>query len=84
MFNYKTHGTCSTMIHFDINDDGTVTDVSFDNGCKGNLEAISRLVEGKTPDEVIFLLKGIDCHGGTSCSDQLALAMEKYLAEHSK
>lgn len=72
------------MIHYDIAEDGTVTDVSFDNGCRGNLQAVSRLVEGKTPEEIIFLLKGIECRGNTSCSDQLARAMEEYLEKHGK
>ncbi len=81
MYTYKTHGTCSTEIKYDIKD-GVVTDVSFTNGCRGNLQAVSRLVEGKTIDEVVFLLKGIECRGKTSCADQLARALEEYQEKH--
>lgn len=82
MYTYKTHGTCSTEIKFDITKEGTVTDVSFTNGCRGNLQAVSRLVEGKTIDEVVFLLKGIECRGKTSCADQLATALLQYQEKH--
>ena len=33
-------------------------------------------------DEAIRRLKGIQCRGGTSCPDQLAIALEQYKAEH--
>ena len=48
-------------------------------GCPGNTVGVARLVEGKNIDEVIKLLKGIDCAGrGTSCPDQVAIALEEY------
>ena len=75
---YNTKGTCSTQISFNVDKDLILSDVSFKNGCRGNLQAVSRLVEGKHIDEVIFLLKGINCRAGTSCADQLAIALEKY------
>ena len=84
MYTYKTKGTCSTLIKFNVNPDDTVSDVEFVGGCKGNLQAVSRLVEGKTVDEVIFLLKGIESRGKTSCGDQLANALIKYQSEHDK
>ncbi len=83
MRTYNTKGTCATKINYDIAEDGTLTDVSFVGGCRGNLQAVARLVEGKTIDEVIFLLKGIQCRGGTSCADQLARALEQYQAENN-
>ena len=43
---YKTSGVCARTIHFTRNDDGTITDVSCDGGCNGNLKAISKLVDG--------------------------------------
>ena len=49
---YKTRGTCSTQIHFDVKD-GKLTDVSYTGGCNGNLKGISKLVEGMDIDEVI-------------------------------
>ena len=77
MHSYNTHGTCSRQILFDV-ENNTVKNVKFIGGCLGNLQAVSRLVEGKTIDEVIFLLKGIQCRAGTSCADQLARALEQY------
>ncbi|MBO6108789.1 MAG: TIGR03905 family TSCPD domain-containing protein [Eubacterium sp.] len=74
-YTYKTKGTCSTQIDFDINDD-IVTNVSFTRGCNGNLQAVSRLVEGKKASEIASILSGINCNGrGTSCGDQLARAV---------
>ena len=74
---YNTKGTCSRQITFDVNDN-IVSNVKFYGGCPGNLQAISKLVEGKEVDEVISLLKGIKCRGNTSCGDQLATALIEY------
>ena len=45
MYSYKTSGTCSQQINYDIVD-GKVHNVTFVNGCPGNLKAIGILVEG--------------------------------------
>ena len=75
-YTYTTHGTCSRQITIDINDDETIGNVSFLGGCNGNLQGIAALVRGRKIDEVIPLLKGIDCNmRGTSCPDQLANAL---------
>ena len=75
MFRYKTKGTCSREIIFDI-EDGVIKEVQFVGGCMGNTTGISALVKNRPVDEVISLLKGIDCGGrGTSCPDQLANAL---------
>jgi len=72
---YKTRGTCSREITFDVND-GIVTNVSFYGGCNGNLQGIAKLVEGMKVEDVIEKLEGINCNGkGTSCPDQLAKAL---------
>lgn len=48
-------------------------------GCPGNTIGVSKLVEGKTIDEVIELLKDIPCGmRGTSCPDQVARALREY------
>ncbi len=74
-YSYKTRGTCSREIHFDI-DAGVVKNVRFVMGCMGNTQGVARLVEGMTVDEAISRLSGIDCGGrGTSCPDQLAKAL---------
>ena len=80
MYSYKTFGTCSREILFDIEGD-TIKEVHFVGGCMGNTQGISSLVKGAKIDDVIKKLKGIDCGGkGTSCPDQLARALEKYKA----
>ena len=78
MHTYNTRGTCSRQILFDVTDDNKVTDVKFIGGCHGNLQALSKLVDGMDIDWVIGKLKGIQCRAGTSCSDQLATALEQY------
>ncbi len=81
--NYKTRGTCSQMISFDVKD-GKVTDVQFMGGCHGNTQGVSRLVEGMPVDEVISRLEGIRCgHKPTSCPDQLAQALKAYQSEQA-
>ncbi len=79
-YSYKTRGTCSRQINFEIADDGeTIQSVEFIGGCNGNLKGISALVKGKKIDEVIDTLSGIDCNfRGTSCPDQLARALREY------
>jgi len=78
-YTYKTKGTCSVQIDFDIID-GKVSNVKFLGGCNGNLKGISALVEGMTPEEVIKRLKDIKCgFKSTSCPDQLATAIETAL-----
>lgn len=76
-YSYKTNGTCSREIKFEIND-SKVYSVEFIGGCNGNLKGISSLVEGADVSEVIGKLKGIRCgFKSTSCPDQLAAALEK-------
>jgi len=83
-YTYKTKGTCSTAIHFDINGN-VISNVSFENGCNGNLQAVSRLVDGMTVEAIKEKCKGINCASkGTSCADQLALAVEKAYKESHK
>ena len=72
---YKTKGTCSVEISFDINDD-IITNISFLGGCNGNLKAIAKLVEGMKVEEIEEKLKGNTCgRRDTSCADQLARAV---------
>ena len=78
MFTYSTVGTCSRQIIFDVDENNTLRNVRFIGGCGGNLQGISRLVEGKKLDEVEALLNGIKCRNGTSCPDQLSKAITKY------
>ncbi|MBE5934874.1 MAG: TIGR03905 family TSCPD domain-containing protein [Lachnospiraceae bacterium] len=76
---FKTKGTCSTKIQFDVIDN-KVTSVSFTGGCNGNLKGISSLIEGMDINEAIKRLEGITCgFKSTSCPDQLATALKDYL-----
>jgi len=76
---YQTKGTCSTSIDIELKD-GVIESVVFTGGCHGNLQGISALVKGMTPEEAISRLKGIRCgFKSTSCPDQLACALEKMI-----
>jgi uncharacterized protein (TIGR03905 family) len=76
-FTYKTKGTCSREIAFEV-ENGKVTNVQFFGGCNGNLKGISALVEGMSIDEVIARVEGITCGmKSTSCPDQLAQALKE-------
>mgnify|MGYP002513932993 FL=1 len=80
-YNYKTKGTCSRSIQFELND-GIISNVSFEGGCNGNLKGIAALAEGKKADEVIETLSGIRCgFKSTSCPDQFAKALKEALKE---
>ena len=76
-FEYKTKGTCSQHILFDV-EDGKVKNDQFIGGCNGNLKGIGALVEGMHIDDVIARVDGIRCGGKeTSCPDQLATALKQ-------
>lgn len=72
---YRTKGTCATAIEVELDGD-KVKKVRFNGGCNGNLQGISRMVEGMSVDEVNEKLAGIKCgYKNTSCPDQLAKAV---------
>lgn len=79
-YTYRPRGpVCSRQISFGI-EDGKLHNVRFVGGCDGNLKAIGKLVEGKDAKEIAAILRGNDCGGrGTSCADQLALAVTEAL-----
>ena len=81
MYSYKTSGTCSQEILFDV-EDNKITSVKFIRGCAGNTQGVAKLALGMDVDEVIARLKGIQCRNGTSCPDQLAQALIEYKAAH--
>lgn len=78
MFVYKTSGTCSRQITFDVDENNKLHNLKFVGGCNGNLQGVSRLCEGKDIDEVETLLSGVICRNGTSCPDQLSKAIAAY------
>lgn len=80
-FEYKTKGTCSQRILFEI-EDNKLKNVQYIGGCNGNLKGISSLVEGMDVDEVIARVEGTTCGmKATSCPDQLAQALKQAKAE---
>ena len=83
-YTYKTKGTCSTKIELEL-DGNIVHNVKFTGGCNGNLQGISRLVEGMPAEEAIARLQGIKCGWKpTSCPDQLSLALREALAREGR
>ena len=77
MHTYKTKGTFSTRIDFDVVN-GKVTGVKFVGGCSGNLQGIAKLIEGMDKEEAIQRIEGIRCGAKpTSCPDQLAKALKE-------
>lgn len=80
-YTYKTKGTCSTQIDYDI-ENNKIYNVKYTGGCNGNLKAIASLVEGQEVEEVIKRLNGITCgFKKTSCGDQLAKSLEELKIE---
>ena len=83
-YRYETKGTCSRVITFDLEKD-VVTNVKFEGGCPGNLQALPRLVDKMTVGEIEAKLKGINCGTkGTSCADQLAKAVREAYEKSKK
>lgn len=81
MATWKTDGTCSGEILFEVDND-IVTKVEFIGGCPGNALGLTNMVEGLHIDEVVKKLRGIKCgNKDTSCPDQLAMALISWKAE---
>lgn len=76
-FTYKTSDVCSSEIRFRL-DGNVVHDIRFVGGCNGNLNAISKILDGWTVEQIETKLKGNSCGGRpTSCADQLARAVRR-------
>ena len=81
---YNTYGTCSKQIIIKLEDD-IIQDIEFIGGCNGNLQGIGQLAKGMKIDDIIQKLEGIRCGSKTtSCPDQLALGLKKYIEEKRK
>ena len=78
-YRYKPEGVCSREMILEI-ENGIIKSLKIVGGCDGNTKGISKLVVGMKVEEVIEKLKGINCgFKGTSCPDQLAIALEEYI-----
>ncbi len=81
VYTYEPQGVCSYEMKIEV-DGNTIKKVTIEGGCAGNTVGVSRLVEGMDIDEAIKRLKGIQCgYRGTSCPDQLAIALEEIKAK---
>ena len=81
VIHYRPQGVCSRRMIVDV-EDGVIRSVQVLGGCDGNLQAVSRLVEGRRAEDVIGQLSGIRCCGKpTSCPDQLAQGLEEILKQ---
>ena len=81
-YTFETQNTCSKVIKFTLNGN-IVSNVKFlGGGCPGNLQALPKLVEGMSVEQIEKKLGGIICgKRGTSCADQLARAVKKAYEE---
>lgn len=78
-FEYKPIGVCSTKIKLLIEGD-ILKDLEVIGGCPGNLQGIKALVKGMKLTDIKSKLKGIKCgFKNTSCPDQIANAIDRYL-----
>ena len=77
-YRFTPQGVCSMQMIFEIENE-IIKTLKIIGGCPGNTIGVSKLVEGRSVDEVIAMLKGIPCgKKGTSCPDQVAIALEEY------
>ncbi|NLH01474.1 MAG: TIGR03905 family TSCPD domain-containing protein [Clostridiales bacterium] len=76
---YEPTRVCSRKIIVSA-EDGIITEAKIIGGCSGNTQGICRLVTGMKIEDAVSRLSGIDCGGkGTSCPDQLSIALRRLL-----
>ena len=75
---YRPRGVCSRLMEIEV-EDGKIVSVRVTGGCSGNLQGISRLIEGMDVDEAIKRMDGIRCGAKpTSCPDQMAQSLKQF------
>ena len=80
-YSFTPKGVCSRQITFGL-EDGKIYHLSFQGGCNGNLKAIGKLLEGRDAKEAADILRGNQCgFRGTSCADQLSIALDEAIKE---
>jgi uncharacterized protein (TIGR03905 family) len=83
-YSYVPQGVCARLIEFEL-EDGIVKNLTFTRGCDGNTKGIGRLAEGMPAATLIERLSGVDCGGrGTSCPDQLSLALRAAVEQEGR
>ena len=76
-YNFLAEKVCPPMISFDLEGD-VVTNIVFHGGCNGNGKMVSKLLDGWTVDKIEEYCLGNICgRRGTSCADQLAIAVRR-------
>lgn len=84
-YTYYTHGTCSSQIDLELDEQGIIRNVMFYGGCHGNLQGISILLRGMKATDAIAKLQGVRCgYKNTSCPDQLARALREVLNQQQE
>jgi uncharacterized protein (TIGR03905 family) len=75
-YRIRPRGVCAKEMMVEVDEQGVVQELKVMGGCHGNLQGISKLVEGMNAEEAISRLRGICCGSKpTSCPDQLATAL---------
>ena len=83
-YSYKPSGVCSREFVFDIDND-IIKSLKIVGGCSGNLQGISSLLIGMNINDIVNKIEGIKCGmKTTSCPDQIALALKKYIESENK
>ena len=81
---YQPSGVCSRKISIEL-EGSLIKSVEFTGGCHGNLQGVSRLVEGMTVEQAVGKIRGIRCGmKTTSCPDQLSKALTLAFEEEMK
>ena len=80
IIDYQPRGVCSRRMTLEV-EEGVIRSIRIQGGCDGNLQGISRLVEGwrcpRHPPPGRHSLR----REATSCPDQLAQALKQYKGE---
>lgn len=76
MMRVVTDNICPKHMEIELNDDRTIKLVHFEGGCKGNLQMISKMIQGKDALEIADLFEGNECgNKGTSCCNELSKSL---------
>lgn len=76
-YRFKPQGVCSREMIIEV-ENNIIKNVKIIGGCAGNTVGVAHLIQGMYIEEAIKRLKGIPCGlKGTSCPDQLAIALEE-------
>ena len=81
-YQFQPKGICASRMEVEL-DGLIIRSVKISGGCDGNHKGLCALIEGMEANEAVNRLRGITCgFRNTSCPDQLAVALEKMLAQN--